>query len=290
VARPPGPAGQDLVDRRPDLVPGVGPRDAGHEQVVVVSVLVPHRGNDGQRDRALVQVPAGRRPPDPAAAPLGGVPGDGLGAIVGAARVQPDNLLREPGLELHVLLGAPLAVAFPAPHPGVLVVEALLFGGIEGGFADQEALPLVALATAAADSGAGAGAAAGSVPTFPGDMYDFIAIKADSDGMLPPWTSWWDPADVTSLFPSTEVRESVQRAEPRLPLSYFRESVPVPAGWDSHPGAYLAFGDTYAKERSDAAARGWPVRTLPGEHLHMLVDPEQVTAELVTLLAALGPT
>jgi hypothetical protein len=64
--------------------------------------------------------------------------------------------------------------------------------------------------------------------------------------------------------------------------------VPSPPGWETLPTAYLAFGDTYAEERSTAERRHWPVRTLPGEHLHLLVDPEAVTDALLELIAGLG--
>jgi hypothetical protein len=117
---------------------------------------------------------------------------------------------------------------------------------------------------------------------------DELEQKADPDGLLPPWTSWWQEADVAQLFPSAGARERIEREQPRLPLSYFRASVLVPAGWDRRPGAYLAFGDTYAAQRREAEGRGWPVATLPGDHLHMLVDPSRVTVEIATLLAAIG--
>jgi hypothetical protein len=128
-------------------------------------------------------------------------------------------------------------------------------------------------------------APAGQVPMIPEALYDIIAAKADADGILPPWTAWWDQ-DISSLFPSTAVREQFEREEPRLPLSYFTGPMAIPSAWDNRPGAYLAFGDVYAEEATDAAARGWPVRTLPGEHLHMLVDPAQVAAEITALLDA----
>jgi hypothetical protein len=123
----------------------------------------------------------------------------------------------------------------------------------------------------------------------PPALVDFLAAKADDDGLLPPWTRWWDE-DVTGLFPNVEVREKVEREQQRLPLSYFTQSLPVPADWDTRPAGYLAFGDTYRSERQDAARRGWPVRTLPGEHLHMLVDPPQVAAAINQLTAAIGAT
>jgi hypothetical protein len=126
----------------------------------------------------------------------------------------------------------------------------------------------------------------GQAPMIPADLYEVIAAKADADGLLPPWTQWWDE-DISRLFPDAQTRARIERNQPRLLLSYFDGSLTVPDGWDVHPGAYLAFGDTYAAERADAASRGWPTRTLTGEHLHTLVNPAQVAAALTKLLSAL---
>lgn len=126
----------------------------------------------------------------------------------------------------------------------------------------------------------------GRVPLTPPAFLDVLRGKADDDGLLPLWTSWWDEADVAPLFPDAEVRARVEREQRQLPVSYFEGSLPVPQGWDERPGGYLAFGDTYAPERDEAARRGWPVRTLPGGHLHMLIDPDQVAGELVALLGS----
>ncbi|MEO7263044.1 MAG: hypothetical protein ABI047_17585 [Jatrophihabitantaceae bacterium] len=131
---------------------------------------------------------------------------------------------------------------------------------------------------------AGLPPAAGRVRLAPAKFSDFLASKADPDGMLPPWTQWWDE-DISGLFPSREVQEQVEREQQRLPLSYFAGSLPVPPGWDGRPGAYLAFGQTYAAERAAAAARGWPTAVLDGRHLHQLVDPDRVAAEIQALLA-----
>jgi hypothetical protein len=134
---------------------------------------------------------------------------------------------------------------------------------------------------------AGLPAATGPVALAPPAFLDFLTTKADADGLLPLWTHWWDE-DVSSLFPDAPTKARVEAEQSRLPLSYFRGSVPVPPGWDDRPGAYLAFGDTYADERADAVARGWPVTTLAGEHLHQLIDPAGVTAALLALFAELG--
>jgi hypothetical protein len=126
------------------------------------------------------------------------------------------------------------------------------------------------------------------VPLAPAGFRDFLRERAGGDGLLPPWTRWWDEAEVAGLFPDAESRARVEREEPRLPLSYFDGTVPVPPGWDDRPGAYLAFGDTYAAERRRAAERGWPVATMPGQHLHTLVAPAQVAAGIEGLLGAAG--
>ncbi len=135
---------------------------------------------------------------------------------------------------------------------------------------------------------AGLPGAVDQVPMVPAEFYEMLAGKANSTGLLPPWTRWWDEEDVPGLFPDARTREAVESEQRRLPLSYFRETVPVPSGWPSLPGAYLSFGDTYAAERATAVAWGWPVTTLPGEHLHMLVDPVSVADALTDLIAGFG--
>ena len=130
--------------------------------------------------------------------------------------------------------------------------------------------------------------ARGRVPLAPEAFLDFLREKADSSGLLPVWTSWWDEAEVAGLFPDAETRSRLEREQQRLPLSYFERSLSVPEGWADRPGAYLAFGDTYGRERDEAERRRWPVSTLPGEHLHLLNNPDQVATELVELMSRLG--
>ena len=119
-------------------------------------------------------------------------------------------------------------------------------------------------------------------PLAPPAFLDFLRALADDDGLLPPWTEWWDE-DVSDLFPDDAVREAVEREQPRLPLTYFTSRVPVPAGWTDRRAAYLAFGETYAEERDRANDLGWPTRTLAGGHLHALQDPAEVGAAIVEL-------
>jgi hypothetical protein len=111
---------------------------------------------------------------------------------------------------------------------------------------------------------------------------------ADEDGLLPPWTNRWNEADVAALFPDAATRERIEQEQHQLPLSYFEEALPIPPGWDRCPAAFLAFGETYASERDEAERRHWPVKTLPGAHLHQLIEPDHVAGELIALIAGLG--
>lgn len=128
----------------------------------------------------------------------------------------------------------------------------------------------------------------GRVPLAPLTFLPMLREKAADDGLLPVWTSWWEESDVAGLFSAAETRVLVEQEQQRLPLSYFEGSLPVADGWDGRPGAYLAFGDTYAAERDDATRRGWPVSTLQAAHLQLLNDPDQVASALIALIGRLG--
>jgi hypothetical protein len=126
-------------------------------------------------------------------------------------------------------------------------------------------------------------AASDRTPMVPDEFLPFLRGLAGPDGRLPRWTDWWDEPDVASMFPDPRVREVVTAEQPRLPLDYYLEQVPVPAGWDNHPCGYLLFGPPYEKQAALARERGWPVRSVPGEHLHQVVEPGQVTRALLEL-------
>lgn len=111
-------------------------------------------------------------------------------------------------------------------------------------------------------------------------------VRDMSDGSLvPPWPQWWPAAELDPLFPDLATRERVGREAAPLPLAFFEETLPPsPEDWRSCRCAFLQFSEGYQEPASQAAARGWPVRQLPGDHLHMLVAPVAV-AEAITSLA-----
>ena len=122
----------------------------------------------------------------------------------------------------------------------------------------------------------------GPSPVAPVGLVDFLRTLADADGMLPPWSRWWDEASLAGLFPDDETRRRVQAEERPLPLSYFTDAVPSPP-WNHLRCAYLAFGETYADETRQARAAGWPVEVVDGGHLEMLHWPERVARRVVAL-------
>ncbi|MCW2773981.1 MAG: hypothetical protein JWN91_2307 [Nocardioides sp.] len=124
-------------------------------------------------------------------------------------------------------------------------------------------------------------------PLAPPRFLKLLEGLAGDDGLLPPWTQWWD--DASGLFPDEETSAAVEAGQPRLPLSYFTSRVAVPSGWLDRPCAYLAFGDTYADEVAFALAQEWPLTVLPGRHLHQLVAPAEVAAAIEELAARARP-
>lgn len=82
---------------------------------------------------------------------------------------------------------------------------------------------------------------------------------------------------------------AVTAQQPRLPVYYCAERVPVPGGWDDHRCGYLVFSESYAAEAQEARRRGWTVRALPGGYLHQIVDPAAVAAVVSDLAAIAEP-
>lgn len=126
-------------------------------------------------------------------------------------------------------------------------------------------------------------ALAEATPAAPAELLDFLRGKVN-DGRLPPWTDWWDEEDVAPMFPDPQSRAVVTAEQPRLPLAYYEQLVPVPVGWnDAQPCGYLLFGAPYDEAAADARRRGWLVEQLPGQHLHQIVDPDATADHLISM-------
>jgi hypothetical protein len=49
-------------------------------------------------------------------------------------------------------------------------------------------------------------------------LLDVVRRKVDGD-RVPPWSQWWDEADIAAMFPDAETMRAVRDEQPRLPLS-----------------------------------------------------------------------
>ena len=131
-------------------------------------------------------------------------------------------------------------------------------------------------------------ARSGSTPVASAE--DVAALRGRAvDGWLPPWTTWFDDADVAPMFPDARTRAEVEAEQPRLPLSYYEQQIPVPVGWDAEPCGYLLFSPPYEPVANEAAARGWAVERIPGRHLHHLADPAGVADRIAGMARTWSP-
>jgi hypothetical protein len=81
---------------------------------------------------------------------------------------------------------------------------------------------------------------------------------------------------------------TVPVAPQHLVTRYLRSAISLPVNWNRYPGAYLAFGDTYAEDRATASAFGWPTATITGRHLHQLHQPDVVAERILALARQAG--
>jgi pimeloyl-ACP methyl ester carboxylesterase len=129
----------------------------------------------------------------------------------------------------------------------------------------------------------GVPASTGDTPLAPPTFLDRLRALA-VDGTLPPWSTWWGEDAMRELVPDDELRAELSREMPSLPLAYFEQRAPSPAGWDDVPCAYLLLSEAYRDAAAEASERGWPVEEIEGaEHLHIAIAPEEVADALIRL-------
>jgi hypothetical protein len=129
--------------------------------------------------------------------------------------------------------------------------------------------------------------ASGAARLVPAMYMDEVTALA-SDGVLPPWSSWFGEEAMRDLVPDAARRAHVEHDMPRMPLSFVQTEVPIPPGWDRRPCAYLLLSEPYAPSAADARARGWPVCEIAGgKHLDPLRRPAAVATALLNLERAM---
>jgi hypothetical protein len=124
----------------------------------------------------------------------------------------------------------------------------------------------------------------GEMPLAPAGFMTRLRDLA-RDGVLPPWSEWFGADTFRELVPDAELRATLEREMPRLPLHYFDASVPVPEGWDRRACAYLLLSaDVYGDSAAAARDRSWAVSELHGEHhLAPVTSPLAVATALLEL-------
>ncbi len=156
-----------------------------------------------------------------------------------------------------------------------------------GAFAGQLAAAIGAGETIAVFADAGLPGLDGAGPVVDAQFLPYLSRIA-RDGIVPPWPQWWPDEDLSPLFPDERTQREVTAEAEALPLAFYEETLPpVSAGWPPARAGYLLFSPGYRPAADRAAALGWPVTEVPGEHLHMLVSPAEV-ADAIAALAGPG--
>ena len=112
-----------------------------------------------------------------------------------------------------------------------------------------------------------------------GNWVNEFASFLAAGGRFPAWTD----ADLREEVPNPVERKMVIDTLRPRGLDYFTETLEATESLPTLPGGYLQFTSTYRVHAEAAAALGWPVMSKAVNHFHMLVDPEAVAADIITL-------
>ncbi len=94
----------------------------------------------------------------------------------------------------------------------------------------------------------------------------------------------WTDEDLRGVLPDERARRQMLAEMQPRPLDYFEQVLPEVPGWPDAPAGYLLFTEGYRPYLEQAQRAGWPSRTVPAGHFHMLVDPAGVAAVLGELM------
>jgi len=115
-----------------------------------------------------------------------------------------------------------------------------------------------------------------SVPAFAQELRRLLAAGSRFPN--------WKDEDLREVLPDGRARQQLLAEVQPRPLNFFEEVLPDVSGWSDAKGGYLLFTQGYRPSLEQAQRAGWPSRTIPAGHFHMLVDPVAVAAHLVELM------
>jgi len=113
------------------------------------------------------------------------------------------------------------------------------------------------------------------------EMAAAFRAELERGGRFPTWSD----ADLEPVVPDPAARAALAGSLRPRGLAFFTEPLPAAPGWPDAPCGYLRLSAVYDHWAEAAAARGWPVASLDAGHFHPLVDPDEVAAALLGLLA-----
>ncbi len=120
---------------------------------------------------------------------------------------------------------------------------------------------------------------AGGVYTTPENLRRLIDQHADG-AWLRPWTTWWTEDVLHRNLPDPTLRAVIESEQPRVPLGFYDEAIPMPNAWSDRACGYVMLSAAYAADADDAEWRGWPVERLDFGHLATLTHPELAAAAI----------
>ena len=103
------------------------------------------------------------------------------------------------------------------------------------------------------------------------------------DDYVPPWPRWWGSL-IEGLVIDPEGRAEVFGEARPVPRAWFDQGCPVPPLPSRVKRGFVSFGVGYQESCDQAEREGWLTRRLDGDHLHLVVAPDEVSLALVELL------
>jgi hypothetical protein len=117
--------------------------------------------------------------------------------------------------------------------------------------------------------------------TAPAPLAAHLNLLA-TDGVLPPWPTWFGASTMARLVPDEQVRAEFEAECPPIPLKLLQ--IPTPNTVLEGRHAYLRLSEGYTEEEATARELGWLVRHEPLHHLAMLTHPDRI-AQFIAELA-----
>ena len=117
--------------------------------------------------------------------------------------------------------------------------------------------------------------------TAPAPLAAHLTLLA-TNGVLPPWPTWFGASTMARLLPDEQVRAAFEAECLPIPLHFLWTSTAETQLPDGRH-AYLRLSEGYSEEAERAQDLGWRVCHEPLHHLAMLTHPDRIAAIIAEL-------